>query len=430
MAVGGTGRTGDPRDSPVAAGPLPTGAVPPRVLVLSAYYFPFQGGSETHARTLAAYLARNGFGVSIVTGRVGQASAAFETIDGIPVHRVQPTGPRTGWRKWVMIPFAVAQILRLRREFDLIYCPGYQGIGIAAIVAGALLRRPVVLRSGNLGVLEGTNWDAPLARWHISPGWRVVHWLKTRSRRIYMAANAFVCNCREIEAEALACGVPRSAVHYLPNAVDLERYRVRDDGERARVRLEEGWPADAVICAYVGRLSVEKGVLDLLEAWRAVPHARKRLVLIGPDMSGHALDAGPAARQYVAEHGMEGSVVFYGESTRAERLLRAADLYVQPSHYEAFSNALIEAMATGLPPVASRVGGMMDCIVDDDNGLFCRPRDATDLARQLGRLIEDPVLRARLGASARATVVEHFDQTRIFRAFAELFAATARPATS
>jgi glycosyltransferase involved in cell wall biosynthesis len=328
-----------------------------------------------------------------------------------------------------MIPFAIARALRLRHDFDLIYCPGYQGIGIAAIVAGKLLKRPVILRSGNLGVLRGTNWDAPLARWRINPASIPVMWLKRWLRRIYTSTEAFVCNCREIEEEALACEVPRDRVHYLPNAVDLEQYLLPEDGEPARVRAEEGWSDDAVLCMFVGRLSAEKGVLDLLEAWCAMPHARKRLVLVGPDMSEHALDVGPAARRYVADHAMEKDVVFYGESTHADRLLRAADLYVQPSHYEAFSNALIEAMATGLPSVVSRVGGMLDCIVDNDNGLFCRPADPSDLARQLGRLIEDPPLRARLGARARATVVESFDQTKIFRKFADLFAATAaRPA--
>ena len=124
-----------------------------RILILSAYYVPFQGGSETHARSVAIYLARHGFDVVVVTKHHEDRSLAVEEIDGITVHRVPPRGPRTGLRKWAMIPFALKKILSLRRQFDLIYCPGYQGIGIAGILAGRWLRRPVVLRSGNLGVL-------------------------------------------------------------------------------------------------------------------------------------------------------------------------------------------------------------------------------------------------------------------------------------
>jgi glycosyltransferase involved in cell wall biosynthesis len=394
----------------------------PRLLILSAYYFPVQGGSETHARALSAFLRKIGFDIRVVTKRVAAGSPIFEHIDGIPVHRVPPAGARSGLRKWLMLPFAFARIMSLRGDFDAIYCPGYQGIGVAAILAGSLLGRPVVLRSGNLGVLAGGNWDAPLARWGISGSNPVVRWLKARVREVYKRADAFVCNCREIETEALACGVPRSRVHYLPNAVDLTRFGLPADHERERTRESAGWPDDALVCLYVGRLSREKGVIELLEAWRAVRHPTALLVLVGPDMPGHPLDVGPLARQHVAEHGLGSRVRFHGAVQDVAPLLRATDLYVQPSHYEAFSNAVIEAMASGLPVVASRVGGMLDCIVDEENGLLTTPRDPADLARALQRVVDDAALRARLGQHARETVVRDFDEVKIFQKFAALFA--------
>jgi glycosyltransferase involved in cell wall biosynthesis len=392
----------------------------PRILILSAYYVPFQGGSETHARSVAIYLARHGFDVVVVTKHHEDRSLAVEEIDGITVHRVPPRGPRTGLRKWAMIPFALKKILSLRRQFDLIYCPGYQGIGIAGILAGRWLRRPVVLRSGNLGVLMGDQWDAPLARWHIPPDLALVRWMKRRFTSFYMRADAFACNCRDNENEALAAHVPREDVYYLPNSVDTERYRPPRGDEKARIRAEQGWRADAQLCFFVGRLSTEKGVLDLLTAWRDVGHANRILVLIGPDMPG-PLNAGPAARRFVSSMGMQSSVIFHGPSVETARLLRAADAYVQPSHYESFSNALIEAMATGLPVAASRVGGMRDCIVDGENGLFANPQDPADLARKLRTLLDNPQLAARLGAKARQTMVDQFAEPLIMGRFAELF---------
>jgi glycosyltransferase involved in cell wall biosynthesis len=405
----------------------------PRILILTAYYFPFQGGSETHAREVATYLAAIGFGVVIVTKRTGtrtEETGSLEKpgllLDGIPVHRVAPAGPRTGLRKWVMIPFALWKIVRLRRAFDLIYCPGYQGIGIAAVVAGRLLGRPVILRSGNLGVLKGNNWNEPLSRSGISTDNWVVTRLKQGLRNLYMRADGFVCNCREIEQEALSCHVPPAHVHYVPNAVDVERYRLPDAGERARIRSEVGWPVEAFLCLYVGRLSIEKGVLDLLEAWRTIRRENAVLVLVGPDMTGHPIDAGPAARAFVAAHGMQQQVIFHGASTDVARLFRAADMYVQPSHYEAFSNAVIEAMATGLPLVASGVGGMLDCVVDSENGLLCPPANPSALASQIRRLMDDPALAQRLGSNARQTVVTSFEKTTTLRKLADLFVATAR----
>ena len=392
----------------------------PRILILSAYYFPFQGGSETHARTIASYLARHGFPVVVVTKHHEEESLAVETIEGITVHRVPPRGPRTGVRKWAMIPFAFKKILSLRREFDLIYCPGYQGIGIAGILAGRWLKRPVVLRSGNLGVLMGDQWDAPLGRWHIPPDLAPIRWLKRRFTNFYKRADAFACNCRDNETEALSADVPRDRVYYLPNAVDVGAFRPAQPGEKAKIRAEQGWRDDAQLCFFVGRLSTEKGVLDLLTAWRDVGNANRVLVLIGPDMPG-PLNAGPAARRFVDSMGMRSSVIFHGASVETARLLRAADVYVQPSHYESFSNALIEAMAVGLPAVASRVGGMRDCIVDGENGIFANPKDPADLVRKLRRVLDNPKLAAQLGANARKTMVNSFAEPLIMGKFAELF---------
>jgi glycosyltransferase involved in cell wall biosynthesis len=187
------------------------------------------------------------------------------------------------------------------------------------------------------------------------------------------------------------------------------------------VRAANGWPLDRRLCLYVGRLSEEKGVLELIDAWRQLAAPDWTLVLIGPDMGGHALDVGPRAKALVAQCGLSSSVIFHGEATDTATLLRAADLYVQPSHYESFSNALVEAMGTGLPVVATRIGGMLDCIVDGENGLLCRPKDAADLAVKLRRLMTDGDLAALLAARARETVVADFNEDRILRKFETLF---------
>jgi len=166
--------------------------------------------------------------------------------------------------------------------------------------------------------------------------------------------------------------------------------------------------------------------MELLDAWRQIGSATRILILVGPDMPG-PLEAGPAARQYVADHRMQDRVIFHGETTDAATLLRAADVYVQPSHYESFSNALIEAMATGLPVVASRVGGMLDAIVDGENGVLSSPKDAADLAAKLRSVLDDPARAATIGANARDTVVSSFAEPVIMRRFAELFVATSQP---
>lgn len=401
----------------------------PRVLIVSAYYDPFVGGVETHAKTFARYLRDNGVQVQILTKKPRWRSPTRERGDDIPVYRVLPGGPRTNLRKWLMIGPAIAGILRLRDSFDVIYCPGYQGIGIAALLAGRLLRRPVVVTAGNLGVLDCRTWDATLSRLALAPNGALARRVKAPVRRLYASADAHVCVAREIEAEALAAGVPRERVHYLPNAVDTSRFRPPIPGERGAIRLSLGWPEDRVICLFAGRLSEEKGVLELVEAWSRLPsRTHAHLVIAGPDMSGHHLDAGPRARALAARYGIDSSISFLGPRDDIDRLMRAADILIQPSRYEAFGISVIEAMATGLPVIATAVGGMCDYLSDGANALLCPPGSVDALAAAVERLVRDPELRKELGARARRTAEDRFSQEAIFARLAEIIADTGRNA--
>ncbi len=217
-----------------------------------------------------------------------------------------------------------------------------------------------------------------------------------------------MCIGRDLEREALRAGVPRDRVEYLPHGVDLARFRPPEAGERDRLRAELGWPA-ATDRAVRGRLSIEKGVMDLLDAWRQTDRGPATLVLVGPDMPGHPWDAGGPARAFVATHGLGDSVRFEGYAADPSRFYRAADIFVQPSHFEALGNTAIEAMASGLPVIASGVGGLADFCVDGDNALIHEPHSPPSIARAIARLLADRPLAARLGEAGRRTAEERFE---------------------
>lgn len=393
-----------------------------RLLVLATYYHPLVGGAERHARQVATYAKRRGFEVQVLTKRVGRRMPARETIDGMVVRRLPPWGGRVSREKWLMIPFALAALVRLRHTYDVVFCPDLRGVGIAGVLAARLTGRPVVAGAATTGAISCAQWDPTLAKWGLNPTGPLVRGLKRPIQKFYVAADALACITRGIASEALACGARPERVHYLPNCVDPDRFRPAAPEERAAIRREEGWTSGELVVVFVGRLGVEKGVLDLLEAWRQVKPGRGRLVLIGPDMPGHHLDAGPRAREFAARHGLEGSVVFYGPRDDVPRLLRGADLYVQPSRMEAAPFAVIEALATGLPVVATRVGGMAEYLVDGVNALLSDPAEPAALARQLARCLEDPGLRADLGRRARETVLAEFDERVVLERYLTLFA--------
>ncbi|HSC27566.1 MAG TPA: glycosyltransferase family 4 protein [Vicinamibacterales bacterium] len=398
---------------------------PIRVALLTTYYHPIIGGVESHTRQVAAELQRRGFDVVVVTRRLEATIEQPEMLEGVTMNRVGPRGGRTRFAKWFLVPFALRALFRMRPRPDVIFCPDFRGIGLAALAAGRMLRRPVVLQAETPGALSCSSWDTDLARAGISSDGWVARQLKRPLRRAYASATMYNCISREIEDEALSCGVQASRLARIPHGVDVDRFRPASPEERDRERASRGWPADGLLCLFLGRLSVEKGILDLLEAWTHVDEAM--LVVVGPDMPGHPLDAGPEARSFVERRGLGGRVLFAGPASDPAPLLKAADVFVQPSHYEAFGISAIEALASGLPVVATRTGGLAGFLAHEDNALLCAPGSPSELAREVNRLLQDPELRQTLGARGRDTAVRSFDKNVVADSYARLFRTLAGP---
>jgi len=138
-------------------------------------------------------------------------------------------------------------------------------------------------------------------------------------------------------------------------------------------------------------------------------------------MTGHAWDAGAPGRAFVAQHGLEECVRFVGPLSDVAPMIRASDLVVQPSHFEALGLSAIEALACGVPVVASAVGGLLDFVVDGENGRLAPPHDPPALASSIGPLLTDAAARARLAARARASVLAEYDEQTVFGRMRALF---------
>jgi glycosyltransferase involved in cell wall biosynthesis len=354
---------------------------------------------------------------------VDREQTARGLVDGIPVRRVAPTGQRRGSGKWLMLPALAAKLIAARARYDVIVCVDYRGVGVAAIALGRLLRKPVIAQGEVAGVLAGADAGATSG---LAPESLAARVIKAPVRAVYRRADAVVCIGRDLEREAVRAGVPPERVVYLPHGVDLERFRPPEPGERAQLRRDLGWPADRPIVLFVGRLSVEKGVNDLMEAWRLLDRRDALLAVVGPDMTGHPWDAGAAARAFVRAHGLSDSVRFEGGTADPAPFYRAADAFVQPSHFEALGNTALEAMASGLPVVTSGVGGLADFCVDGKTALLHRPHSPETLAEALRRLLSDDDLRARLASAGRSVVATHFELNALLRRYAALIEVVAQ----
>ena len=401
-----------------------------RVVVLTTFYRPVIGGVESTADRLARFLARSGVDTCVVTKRVTPNLPDRESIDGVRVERIGPVGERDPRGKWRIVPAAVRWLISHRHDHDVVCCIDYRGIGCAALLARVVTGRKVVFQAQTTGVLSGGNAEAALSRIGIRTGSLLGRWMKALVTRIYARADAFACISRDIEQETRDAGVDAARIHFLPNPVDTRHFRPGGT-DRAQLRAGLGVTDDRLVAAFAGRLSREKGLSELLEAWRILADSGRLaetngtgpvLLVAGPDMPGHAWNLGESARAFVAEHGLNTSVTFLGALRDVAPLYRAADIAVVPSHFEALGLSALEALACGIPVVASSVGGLLDFMVDGVNGGLCPPQDAPALAVTLDALLTDPALRTRTAANARASMVDIYDESVVLGRFASLLA--------
>jgi glycosyltransferase involved in cell wall biosynthesis len=167
---------------------------------------------------------------------------------------------------------------------------------------------------------------------------------------------------------------------------------------------------------FTGRLHPQKNLDLLLDAWPAVVRATgANLVLVGHGSERDRLAAKAGAL------GVAGHVQFTGPLADVADALRAADLFVLPSVAEGMSNSLLEAMATGLPCVASHIGGNDDLLEPGGAGVLVDTPSTDCWATTLTRLLLDPDARNRLGASARRRVDEEFSLERVVGRYVELY---------
>jgi len=378
------------------------------VLFLTESFHPVLGGGEGHIRQLSRRLAAAGMPASVLTRRIDAAWPAEETLDGVRVVRVGPTGAGRGG-KYAMVAPALAALRRERRAFGVLVVRGTRVLGLPGVAAARALGKAVVLQPELNGEMSGEvyTWGTPL---HV-PAVRRAVGLGTSARNLLLRdADAFVAMSHAIAAECVAAGAAPERVVRLPHGVDTARFRPASDDERRALRVRYGLPESAVIATYTGRLLRGKGLETLVDAFAAIAaeEPRAHLMIVGSG-EGQSLSVEPELRESVRQRGLGERVTFTGRVDDVAERLRASDLFAFPSEFEGLGISLVEAAACGLPAVGARTGGIVDVIEEGASGLLVPPRDASALASALRTLVADPERRRQMGRRAREVARDRFD---------------------
>jgi glycosyltransferase involved in cell wall biosynthesis/phosphoheptose isomerase len=372
------------------------------------------GGQNVHVAALASNIARRGAEVVVHTRRDDPGPAERVPLGpGVTVDHVD-AGPPEPVPKDELMPYMDEFAQRLAEAWraeppDVVHAHFWMS-GYAALRAAVPLGIPVVQTFHALGVVkrryQGARDTSPPERIEVE-------------RDIVRRADRIIATCTDEVFELIRLGAGNRELTVIPCGVDLELFGPkgpRDPRRAGRRRL-----------VYVGRLVERKGVGNVISALPSVPDA-ELIVVGGPERQ--RLDQDSEARRLInlaAKHGVEDRVEFRGRLDRdaLPPLLRSADALVSVPWYEPFGITPLEAMACGVPVVASAVGGLIDTVVDGLTGIHVPPRDPERLAGELSMLLDDRPRRLAFGRAGVERVGRLYQWERIAAATLDVYARAA-----
>jgi glycosyltransferase involved in cell wall biosynthesis len=415
----------------------------PRIYIVIGTFHPLVGGAERQALLQGRALRARGYDATIVTLRHNRAWPKYDAVEGVPVIRV--AGMVLGGRENLPTPLRRLAYLfgalilgwalwRRRHRYDILHVYQLNLLILPAALVSRLVSKPLIVAlrcadsryrgdSSNHQILsacpqQGHAQPSPAEGQDRSRGdlealeslgkpiVRLTRYLLRRPQVVLVVLS------ERMRRDLVAHGFRLAGVQVIPNGVDLTRFRPANPGS------PPARPDGLVL--YIGRLMFQKGVDVLLTAWRGVQEQlpesqRARLVIVGD---------GPGRAQLeclTASLGIAESVTFVGEQSDIAAWLLRSTAAVLPSRWEGMPNALLEAMASGLPCVATRVSGSEEMIQHRVNGLLVEPEDHVALTEALLTVLLDPALGGRYGCAARATVVERYSLDHVMSVYLDLY---------
>jgi glycosyltransferase involved in cell wall biosynthesis len=365
---------------------------PPAIMMVVSLFHPHLGGAEQQALMLAEQLIKRGMRVSVLT-RAFSGLPSFEVIRGVPVYRSIKT---LSWGKCFGFSYMLSVLwflLRNRNSYDIIHCHLLGFHSAVAVLFQRLFNKKTISLVGATGPVSDF-----LQMKNI--------FLGNFFLRLIARSDRLILLCEKSREEALTEGFSSEQLVYIPNGVDTAYFKPVPEARTKNNNI-----------IFIGRLDCLKGVDTLLQALRKLKDAgvpaQLDIIGDGPERSGLEL----LARQL----GITSAVIFHGAVHGVAPYLQRSSLFVLPSLSEGMPNVVLEAMACGLPVVATRVGGIVDIITDGENGLLVDAQHPDQLYEAMKRLLTDRQLADRLGGQALRTIERRFSLDTIVNRYISLY---------
>lgn len=359
-----------------------------RILIFSTAYLPLVGGAEVAVKEITDRLATD-FSFVLITARLRHDLPEYEKIGAMEVYRI---GKGDAWDKYRLILSGYKKAKELG-AFDLVW-------GIMASYAGFAALR---FKKKNKTIPFLLTLQEGDSRWDI---YKHVWWCWFYFKQIFKKANGVQAISSYLARWATELGFAGSPV-VIPNGVAVPAFLPLAGHDQAvlrrDLRSQMGIPESSKIIITVSRLVKKNGLEDLLLAMALLPPAT-HLIILGSGALQITLE------RLSAQLELQKRVHFLGEVAHRDipPYLWGSDVFCRSSLSEGLGNAFLEAMAAGVPVVATSVGGIPDFLTDGETGLFCQAANAEDIARQIERILADSILRDKLCVNASALVARNY----------------------
>lgn len=367
-----------------------------RIIVFTTAYRPLIGGSELALEENIRHLPDIFF--DVITPRHDCEFVPFEMGSNYCIHRV---GPEGALGKWLFPVTGFFTGLKLVRDKNYEAIHAYQasyGAGAAYFLKSYYRKLPFILTLQEGKVLETQG--------------RLINWIRNK---IISKADAITAISNYLADYAKKIS-PNAKIVLIPNGVDLKKFSLPAEKAQENLISDDKKPITIIS---VSRLVEKNGLADLIKAFKilkeAVPNAKLQILGDGP-LRGELFCL-------AADLGIAGDVEFLGAIPHEETMkyLAGASVFVRPSLSEGLGTAFLEAMAAGLPVVATPVGGIPDFLKDGETGLSCQVGSPESIAEKIKEILTDSSLRNKLIVNGRNLVEEKYNWDKIAGEFKEIY---------
>jgi|TARA_B100001964_G_scaffold234022_1_gene292070 glycosyltransferase involved in cell wall biosynthesis len=379
------------------------------VLMVTGVYHPEISGAANQCRLLVKTLSRE-INFSVLTTTRNPDLPRWCQIDNTDVFRVLIQ--RKGVINYYKAMTRMASLFLFHRKtFDIVHLHGFSYKSAFLTALSKIYHKKVIIKMTSVG------HDDPFS-------------IRQRGfllNYFFSKADAYVSLSPQFERIYRQSRLPSHLLKQISNGVDTNLFRPVTNGEKTTLRDQLGLPQKMKLILFVGHFSREKCPDILLETWKrflAEEFPDTGIVFVGSSNPNHYEVDADLVRdmQKITESYLNKRVFFIERTHEIEKYFQAVDMFVLPSLREGLPNALLEAMACGLPVITSRLEGVTDWIVEDGkNGLLLKSVIGDDLGKALISMLKDEIQAHLLGLKARETVLERFSMEKVAEEYLELY---------